>query len=725
MPIHIIILFLVILLCIIFKYYLSKFLCIKTNIFESYGDGVDTALSGQFTEIEGNIVKINNSINDLIQDIKDQNALLATTSGNVLAQQEILNKIQANYNKLNDFYNQLLKDNSSLGELQNNTLSNAGYVQNSINAQIEQIFVAENMCIELDRTATIQKQNIINYRQQSIDASAIPNNTAKVNELITLINTSQYLINESDILFVRYANIANSLIANTALTTFKLTQSEAKKITDNAPTYIGLSQDVTAASNYANQASQKLNAIVLSTDISKDKATKDEIGVLVNNTQAILNKHTRTEDNAKPYDSILRSLESCKDSFSIAGSDIKNDEDIKAKKQQIKTDRENSIKNARNADVPQIDDRNSYVDIPFKYGMIMHYQMNKNNGSGRVKNQVNGRDDLDVRQNIWLSATLRNENSRLDDGIIDTSTGYAGIMSGYGFPRRFTLCFWFNYRGPAQEGVIYMSNLQKYNYHRQNAVRVLLRYQNNDSTRIGVQYLVDGRDITDNRYISNINLNKNEWYHLAIVVDVNPGKIDNTKIFINGEYRMQRINANPWTWLAYNIMFVFWGYHNSGYYRFLDTFNNINMIYIAALPEQGTSKIYLDLLLAYNFELNNDQIRQIYNIERLSSKNNIQACKGSYGQTIMDQSPQYLRFTCPAKKPACIDFVEGQAWGTCRETTVNMKATNMCARSYWDHNDHTDPVKCPYFQPYCAGHVGGVKYGQCYPLSNMKYFEPE
>jgi len=125
---------------------------------------------------------------------------------------------------------------------------------------------------------------------------------------------------------------------------------------------------------------------------------------------------------------------------------------------------------------------------------------------------------------------------------------------------------------------------------------------------------------------------------------------------------------------------------------------------------------YISDFYYFDKVLSSSEINTIYTGGSLSINNsnqNLVACKGSFGQKII--GPEH---TCPSSQPACVGFVEGQAWGKCQTTNEIMSSVSQCARSYGDHNDHSDPVKCPSFQPVCKGHIGGKQWGTCYSQSN-------
>jgi len=731
----IIILFLVILLCLFFKYYLSKFLCIKTNLLEGVqgaqgagGSLNDAALATQFTLTEEQIGKINGSINSLIAEIKEENKKLNDTAVDVIEEAKILESIKAKYKQLEDYYKTILDDNTEQINLQNNQLSNSAQSQKSINTQIETIYAAENTCIAINETAQLQKTNIEEYHVLSKTA-AEKGLTDEVNKYNGLIDQAVKIITDSKAQIENYAKIANSLTATVAYDSFKNASNASQNILTESGGKVTLSEDVKIAYIKANETTNKISEITKTTDIKISQEAIPFIQERVDNTYALRQTHPESANIANAH-------EICKNSLLLANIDLTNDKEIKFAKDAVKNIRTALIDTEKGNDERELAYLKTYIQIPKMNGLMMHYQMNKNDGNS-VKNQVNGSYDLNSKQNIHMSANLDNSKGMLGDGVLDTTTGYAGILSGYNFGDHFTLCFWFKYKGPANPGVIYISNFNTYNHNSQYAVRVVLNNQGDHFTGIGVQYLVRGKDITNQKFRNKTPLAINKWYHVTIVVDIRKPDFNlidilrkkhnnKTNIYINGNDDMKEIDPN-----FINTMYA---WNNPDYNRFRNVFNSADLIYIGSLPEESHSKIRMDLLLVYRRDLLPNEIQAIYNIKGFKEEpfstlenmtDNSQQCKGSYGQTIMDQSPEYKSYTCPPEKPACKGFVENESWGICSETTVNMKAVNQCAYSFWDHNDKTDPVKCPWFQPYCAGHVGGVHFGQCYSMSNKKYFDPD
>jgi len=114
--------------------------------------------------------------------------------------------------------------------------------------------------------------------------------------------------------------------------------------------------------------------------------------------------------------------------------------------------------------------------------------------------------------------------------------------------------------------------------------------------------------------------------------------------------------------------------------------------------------------------LSSSEINKIYNGGKMSvdnSNKSLVSCKGSFGQTIIGAD-----HTCPSSQPACVGFVEGQAWGKCQTTNEDMSAVKQCARSYNFTGDNSKDARCPSFQPVCKGHITGTQWGQCYSQSN-------
>lgn len=756
MILRMVLLFSVIIIALIFKYYIFKYQYFKENILEGNSDKISTINNVSnvptidlITKIENQILDLNNAITLEIEKLKSNTLTKEQNDASVFKLAGLLKKLISEYEELDKAFTLLLGERTTDINIQINGLNAAKNEQNNTNAQIQAMTDAENKTITITQTAKNYAKTALNSLNDSITAMQNGDIRTATDAYTKTQNAYNSIIHsESDMR--NNVTVASSDTANTMLRLFNTYKNNAKIYMDNTKSapdiatsvdviikanieaknaYAGLTDSVSKSINaansresqfYVNKATEMYNSIKTASVKSKQALPRATNIPSVNNLPKIEN-FTIIEGNAPQLDvetqKFVADGQNALNQATAGYNDKVSQEKAKISARDAKL---KAIADAALEDNKQVTTINSFIKVPVTSGLIMQYQMNKNDGSS-VLNKVNGRYDLNSRQNIHLSATLRNNQSKLEDGILDSTTGYAGISSGYTFGHIFTLCFWFQYKGPGNSGVIYMSNWSNYSYNNQYAVRVLLTDQNGQSTGIGVQYLVNGQDITKNQIRTSTRLQINTWYHVAIVVNINRNEIDRTKIYINGNSDRPKTN----TFFHHFFFHILHGairldlmYDIQIYSTFLRMFSSINLIYIAVLPEEHPSKIYLDLLLAYNRELSDAEIKQIYNIQPLSSNNTSSiACKGSYGQSIIELHRPH---TCTdPNQPACVGFEENVRWGSCKTTSVNMKAVNKCARSFWDHTDNTDPVKCPYFQPYCEGHVGGVRFGQCYSWSNM------
>jgi uncharacterized protein (UPF0335 family) len=281
MIIVVLLLFSVIIVSLIFKYYIYKCHYFKEKLLEGMSEtpvknptvsaANITVLLDQIEQSEKEISKLNDNITELTASLNSNSLTKQQTDAVLLKLYEFVIKLQSEYDNLNKIYALLIENRESEKKKQASALMQGISNQNSINAEIEKQNNAENQTISISQQAKNYANNALNAVNESI--TAIKNGDINsANNAVTVAQTAYDSIGKLESNINSNVLIAKSDIANKMQTQFNSYKNNAKSYTDITK----LSPSIATAVNEINKANvEATNAYAVLTDqISKATNTK-------------------------------------------------------------------------------------------------------------------------------------------------------------------------------------------------------------------------------------------------------------------------------------------------------------------------------------------------------------------------------------------------------------------------------------------------------------------